>query len=119
MAVPDSQGSKFSFISNVQGKDLVYANFGRDKDFRKLISLGINVTDRIVLTKYGMGGRAGKVKNKGNFFCKNEHLPGLLRLSFAFLIFLMTLNPVKLSLTCPSILSNSISALCGSWDIAL
>ncbi|XP_066928213.1 glutamate carboxypeptidase 2-like [Clytia hemisphaerica] len=51
----------YSMNGAARGKDLVYANFGRDKDFQKLISLGVNVTDRIVLTKYGMGGRAGKV----------------------------------------------------------
>ncbi|XP_066920251.1 N-acetylated-alpha-linked acidic dipeptidase 2-like [Clytia hemisphaerica] len=51
----------YSMNGAARRKDLVYANFGREKDFQKLISLGINVTDRIVLTKYGMGGRAGKV----------------------------------------------------------
>ena len=39
----------------------MYANFGRAQDFDKLIANGINVTDCIVLTKYGMSGRGAKV----------------------------------------------------------
>uniref|UniRef100_A0A7M5UJF3 Uncharacterized protein n=1 Tax=Clytia hemisphaerica TaxID=252671 RepID=A0A7M5UJF3_9CNID len=52
----------YSMNGAARGKNLVYANFGRDQDYQKLIELKINVTDCIVLTKYGMGGRGGKVR---------------------------------------------------------
>ena len=41
---------------------MVYVNFGRDKDFKLLQSKNIDFTDRIVLAKYGKGGRGGKVR---------------------------------------------------------
>ena len=41
---------------------MVYANYGREEDFQYLINQGINVSGRIVLTRYGQIFRGSKVK---------------------------------------------------------
>lgn len=41
--------------------EVVYANYGREKDFKILESLGMNLTNRIVLARYGMVFRANIV----------------------------------------------------------
>ncbi|XP_068744539.1 glutamate carboxypeptidase 2-like [Montipora capricornis] len=46
---------------SVRGK-LVYANYGRDEDFDALIRIGVNVSGKIVIMRYGKVGRATKSK---------------------------------------------------------
>lgn len=33
--------------------ELVYANYGSKEDYNKLVELGVNLTGKIVLTRYG------------------------------------------------------------------
>ena len=40
---------------------IVYVNYARESDFQWLADQGINVNGRIVLARYGKGGRSGKV----------------------------------------------------------
>ncbi|XP_052769425.1 N-acetylated-alpha-linked acidic dipeptidase 2-like [Mya arenaria] len=40
--------------------DVVYVNYARAEDFVMLKSMGVNVSGKIVLCRYGMGGRSGK-----------------------------------------------------------
>ena len=47
-------------ICILQGK-LVYANYGRDEDFDALTRIGVNVSGKIVIMRYGKVGRATKV----------------------------------------------------------
>lgn len=42
---------------------LVYANYGRPKDFATLLALGVNVSGKIVLVRYGENFRGLKVRN--------------------------------------------------------
>ena len=51
------------FSSDTQGK-LVYANYGRVEDFKYLEDNGINVTDKVVIVRYGKLFRGGKVKSE-------------------------------------------------------
>ena len=41
----------------------MYVNYGRESDFRWLEDQGINVSDHIVMARYGKGGRSGKVRH--------------------------------------------------------
>lgn len=53
---------RFPFL--LQG-DLVYANYARVDDFFELEKLGINVTDKIVIARYGKiyrGDKVGKIR---------------------------------------------------------
>ena len=45
-----------------QGK-LVYANYGRVEDFKKLEGLGVNVTNKVVIVRYGKLFRGSKVRD--------------------------------------------------------
>ena len=51
----------FSGSGDVTG-EVVYANFGRREDYEALDSLGIDLTDRIVIARYGGNFRGYKVK---------------------------------------------------------
>ncbi len=51
----------FSGTGDVTG-EVVYANFGRRADYEALDSLGIDLTDRIVIARYGGNFRGYKVK---------------------------------------------------------
>ncbi|RKP38733.1 hypothetical protein BJ085DRAFT_335, partial [Dimargaris cristalligena] len=51
----------FSASGNVTGR-LVYANYGRPQDFARLRALGVNMTDTIVLVRYGQVFRGLKVR---------------------------------------------------------
>jgi N-acetylated-alpha-linked acidic dipeptidase len=51
----------FSGTGDVTG-EVVYANFGRREDYEALDSLGIDLTDRIVVARYGGNFRGYKVK---------------------------------------------------------
>lgn len=42
--------------------ELVYANYGRQEDYSELISLGVNLTGKIVITRYGHIFRGLKVR---------------------------------------------------------
>ena len=39
----------------------MYANHGRKSDYEQLLELGVNVTGKIVLARYGSGNRGSKV----------------------------------------------------------
>lgn len=47
--------------SGVVERDVVYANFGTVKDFRKLKAMGVSVKDKIVLVRQGRVFRGNKV----------------------------------------------------------
>lgn len=51
----------YSASGNATGK-LVYANYGRKQDFDLLVELGIDLKDKIVLTRYGHIARGLKVR---------------------------------------------------------
>ena len=51
----------FSGSGDVTG-EVVYANYGRREDYRALDSLGIDLTDRVVIARYGGNFRGYKVK---------------------------------------------------------
>lgn len=56
-----TRGLCFSFVS-LQG-DLVYVNYGRTEDFSQLQrEMGINVTGKIVIVRYGKIFRGNKVR---------------------------------------------------------
>lgn len=50
----------FTVLNTTQG-DVVYANYGRVQDFAFLAEKGINLTNRIVLARYGYIFRANIV----------------------------------------------------------
>lgn len=47
--------------SGVVEEDVVYANFGTEKDFRKLKAMGVSVKNKIVLMRQGRVFRGNKV----------------------------------------------------------
>lgn len=47
--------------SGVANKEIVYANFGTDKDFRKLKDMGVSVKNKIVIVRQGRIFRGNKV----------------------------------------------------------
>lgn len=66
--VPSENNSKvvtpfnaYAPSGSVRGK-LVYANYGRDEDFDALTRIGVNVSGKIVIMRYGKVGRATKSK---------------------------------------------------------
>lgn len=66
--VPSENSSKvvtpfnaYAPSGSVRGK-LVYANYGRDEDFDALTRIGVNVSGKIVIMRYGKVGRATKSK---------------------------------------------------------
>lgn len=42
--------------------EVVYANFGTESDFKRLKNLGVDLNEKIVLTRNYKGGRGGKIK---------------------------------------------------------
>ncbi|KAF2361473.1 PA domain, partial [Trinorchestia longiramus] len=51
----------YSAAATVQG-DLVYANFALEEDFEELVRLGVDVSGKVVIAKYGKNFRGDKVK---------------------------------------------------------
>ena len=48
---------------------IVYVNYGRTSDFEYVVSSGINLSGKICLSRYGNGGRSGKVSRSAEFGC--------------------------------------------------
>lgn len=53
--------------SGVVEGDVVYANFGTEKDFRKLNEMGVSVKNKIVLVRQGRVFRGNKVLQYNDF----------------------------------------------------
>jgi len=48
--------------SGVVEREVVYANFGTEKDFKKLKDMGVSVKDKIVIVRQGRVFRGNKVR---------------------------------------------------------
>ncbi|XP_068726976.1 glutamate carboxypeptidase 2-like [Montipora capricornis] len=59
----------YSPSGKVEG-ELVYVNYGRVKDFKQLKNLGVNVTGKIAIMRYGKIFRGNKVANAANYGAK-------------------------------------------------
>lgn len=44
----------------------MYANYGREEDFKELVNLSVNATGKIVIMRYGKIYRGDKVSTRGN-----------------------------------------------------
>ncbi|KAK7084899.1 N-acetylated-alpha-linked acidic dipeptidase 2, partial [Halocaridina rubra] len=47
--------------------ELVYVNYGQYEDFKQVEEMGINITDRLVIAKFGKVFRGDKVQNAERF----------------------------------------------------
>lgn len=48
----------------MEANETVYANYGREEDFKELVNLSVNATGKIVIMRYGKIYRGDKVSTR-------------------------------------------------------